>query len=212
MSGSSERAARLGLDGLRRLQPGAVHEDDDAVKLRRSGRPRRLRARTEHQRPRPSRRGVPPTSASRAMFWPISSSGTAWIAPPEARAVAIARSPSAGLPIRERLGDRSSSAAARPVAPRRTPSPRARSPPPGRRCGRGRLVADQPDAPELLESLPELWRASRPGRSAPPTASGTSQPSCPCEIERERLRALRVVGAQVHVDRNPQSTSPARAG
>ena len=33
------------------------------------------------------------------MFSPISSSGTAWIAPPVSRAVATAKSPSAGLPI-----------------------------------------------------------------------------------------------------------------
>ena len=37
------------------------------------------------------------------MFGPISSSGTEWIEPPEARAAASAWSPSAGLPIASEL-------------------------------------------------------------------------------------------------------------
>ena len=144
---------------------------------------------------------TPLAAASSAMFAPTSSSGTAWIAPPDARAVAIARSPSAGAPIasecatvagrtgddRPLLGERGRDRR----APLRLPAVDARQL--GRRRGR---------RAELLEALPEL-REQRAGGDRRDDCVGKLPAELLGDLERERLRALRVVRAQVHVDERP---------
>src|SRR5581483_2705979 len=119
---------------------------------------------------------MPPVSASSEMFRPISSSGTAYTAPPDARAVAIARSPSAGLPIaiddaieRGRTGITARSSA-NAVATGAQPAACA----PNRR---GR-------SPVLSPRRSSCWKPCQifvniaPEPIGTNTASGVSQPSC----------------------------------
>ena len=135
------------------------------------------------------------------MFSPTSSSGTEWIAPPDARAVATARSPSAGLPIaseRAAVCGRTG-VTGRPRGRRRRPG---RSPAPGRRSA----AAPRPRRARARGARRSPGRASR---TALPTRSGDDHVrELPAELlgdlERERLRALRVVGAQADVDERPR--------
>ena len=86
-------------DRPRRLQPVAGDEQHDAIVRADLAGARPPRA----ARPASPRRAVSPNTpevpASSAMHSPTASSATAWTAPFVARAVATARSPSAGLPI-----------------------------------------------------------------------------------------------------------------
>ena len=79
------------------------------------------------------------------MFSPISSSGTAWIAPPDARAAATREVAVGGVADRERAGDRVGRTGVtgrvlREGRPRRVSSPAAWPP-----ISRGALAVDEPE-------------------------------------------------------------------
>ena len=134
------------------------------------------------------------------MFGPTSSSGTAWIAPPDSFAAPIAKSPSAGLPIASDRATVSAGAASPPVLRER-----------GRdRCAAFRLAAVQPrrrpvdeaDLAQLAEALVDL-RDQRAGGDRGDDGVGQLPAELLGDLERERLRALGVVRAEADVDERP---------
>ena len=135
------------------------------------------------------------------MFSPTASSATVWIEPPVSRAVATAKSPSAGLPI----------ASERQIVSGRTGCTRAAAPE-----GRGdwfaalglaadelrRLAVDEAERLQLTETLADLVE-QRPGSDGDRDRVGQAPAELLGHFVGERLRALGVVRAQVDVDEAP---------
>ena len=136
------------------------------------------------------------------MHSPIASSATAWIAPPfVARAVATARSPSAGLPIASeratvsgrtgRTGSPSSNAVATGEQPSAWPP-----------ISRGAAPSTSPSSSSSRERLVQL-RVERAGGDRRDDHVGRLPAELLGDLVRERLRALGVVAAQADVDEAP---------
>ena len=135
------------------------------------------------------------------MFSPISSSGTAWIAPPVSRAAVTAKSPSAGLPIASERAIESgrTGVTARLLANAVATGEQPSAWPPTRRG----------DGPSTRPSVAEARRSPGGpcGRARPTRSARRRRPAAPAELlgdlERERLRSLGVVRAQADVDEAP---------
>src|SRR5439155_3265061 len=119
---------------------------------------------------------MPDVEASRDMHGPTSSSGTAYTAPPDARAVATARSPSAGAPIasdRAIVAGRTGVTARSSAKASATGAQPAAWPP----MMRGRDPSTRPRRSSCPKPCQSFVR-SDPEATGEMTASGSSQPSC----------------------------------
>ncbi len=136
------------------------------------------------------------------MHSPTASSGTAWMEPPVARAVATARSPSAGLPIaseRATVAGRTGRTAAPASKAVATGAHPAAWPP----TSRGDVPSARPRSSSSVNAWFEL-REERAGRDRRDDDVWRPPAELLGDLVGDRLRALGVVAAQADVDERPR--------